>query len=479
MAKGRETLSTASVTNPGKYYNGPEEAQMEFLLVCQQELMHEAHDGFVSASAFARFVFEYCEESPQTGPNCIKHNVFSALPVEIQLAFVDRLCPSDQAEKLECLNRLNEEKEEALVSEWELFGVCFQTFNQLVPAGLLAADLNDSDPDEEVDYSGSNHPDAQTMAENRSKLKRKKEKSKRAMKTSAPTISSSPSSSIMPASSPTTRPLLRPSHSTIPSVSPSPTTLLPETPIDPIPQQPSSSPATPTDPPGISPTSPLLPAQPTSRTLSPLPTQLPKRTESPGLILPIPPEQSLEGQSQNSLGTAGVAGIAAAALFLPLFLAFALMRYRSNRARYAVVRDINLGESHSILSEDSDFLGGCYAMSPPSRRSVDSQFNPPIEEISSRHMHSIDNPVAPATFLVSGTMPPPLDIRPVSLGSGDMPDILPSDNREVPLGLGTIPPHDDRVSGGIQPDQIALPDAASTDALLPLRTSGPGGLSFD
>jgi hypothetical protein len=444
MAKGRQrTLTTtASVvsTNAGEYYHAADQAKMEFLLFCQQELLQEAHDGFVPASAFARFLAEYCEESPLRGPSCSinRHNDdFSALPVEFQLAFVDRLCPPDQEEKLECLNRLREEEgEEALVSEWELFGVCYETFNSFVSTGLLIAELNESgDPD--IAYTD----DHDEVVESDHKSKWKKEKSMRAMTTSFP------SSSRLPSRSPTMSPRIWPSRSALPSVSLSPTTLLPEAPSNPNPQQPSSSTA-PSDPPGRFPMWPIPPAHhPTSPTLSPHPTtHLPNRTTSPVLILPIPPDQSIEGQSQSSLSAAGAAGITAAALFVPSFLIFAILRYRSNRSRFSTVRDIHLGESHSILSEDSDFLDGCYAMSPPSRpqSSADSQFNPPIEEISPRNMHSIDNPVAPATFLGSGKMPPPFVIRPVPLGSGDMLDIVP--------------------------------DATSPDSL---PTSGPGVMSLD
>jgi hypothetical protein len=481
-------MATASVANPGKYYHGADAAKMEFLLICQQELLHEARKGFVSASAFVQFLCEYCNESPLAGPNCMKHKYFSALPVEIQLAFVDRLCPLDQAEKLECLNHLNEEEEEALVSESELFGVCDQAFNQLVPTGLLVATESDQsepdtaypdDHDEDVEPSRS---DESSNTEYGSKSKRKKEKSKRPMKTFEPTVSLSPSGSMMPSSPPSVRPLRHPSQSNIPSVTPGPTAIPREAPTNPDPQQPSSPPI-PTYPPGRFPTSPLPPTQPNARTLSPLPTQLPTRTGRPVPIIPIPPDQSIK--SQSSLGAAGVVGITAAALFLPFFLALALMRYRSNRARYAVVRDINLGESHSILSEDSDFLDGCYAMSPPSRRSAGSEFNPPIEEISSRHLHSIDMHMAPATYLGSGQMPPPLDIRPMPLGSAETPNIPPFENRQASLGLDPF-----GVSGGIQPDadhhptlldtgEPPLPEVTSHDTLSQLPTPGPGGLSFD
>jgi hypothetical protein len=432
-------------TNAGEYYHAADQAKMEFLLVCQQELLQEAHEGFVPASAFARFLFEYCEERPQIqGPNCIhnKHNEFSELPVELQLAFVDRLCPPDQEEKLDCLSQLKEEEdEEPLVSEWELFGVCYSAFNNIVSSGLLIAHDSDiaytDDHDEEV--------------ESDQKSKRKKEKSMmRSMQTSAPTISTLPSSSRMPSRSPSMNSLIFPSSSAIPSVSPSsPTTLLPKAPSNLNPQQPSLS-ATPSDASGGFPARPIPPAHhPASSSLSGQPTtQLPNRTASPVLILPIPPDQSIEAQSQSNLSAAGVAGITAAALILPSFLIFAILRYRSNRSRYSTVRDIHLGESHSILSEDSDFLDGCYAMSPPSRppSATDSQFNPPIQEISPRSMHSIDNPVAPATFLGSGKMPPPLVIRPVPLGSGDMADTVPSATTPDPLpslptsGLGRMSP---------------------------------------
>jgi hypothetical protein len=112
-----------------------------FKLACKTFLQEAAADGMLSQYDYADFVYKYCRASTHKGPSCSsprKGESFQSLSVDMQMNFAGSRCPPyDKIASLECLQFLNDSKQEFGYTE-EVSELCSSSYSLMMASDMIS-----------------------------------------------------------------------------------------------------------------------------------------------------------------------------------------------------------------------------------------------------------------------------------------------------------------------------------------------------